>query len=122
MMTAVTFLWGVTSMPKLLPVINLMSGRFSNFLLGHGGICIDLDTPEWFDYLIKNKSFSVELNGKRFTACKKTSINGFAYWNLKGSDGKINHHIYIGKSDQTTNEKIQQAAIAMFYRCNPKQA
>ncbi|MGI0500842.1 hypothetical protein [Limnospira platensis] len=89
-------------MPKLLPVISLHTGNFSNFLQGPGGTCVELDTPEWFDYLRKNKSFSVELNGKRFTACKKTSN--------------------IGKSDQTTNEKIQQAAIAMFYRCNPKQA
>ncbi|QNH57990.1 MAG: hypothetical protein H2674_00835 [Limnospira indica BM01] len=122
MVTVAISLWGVTSMPKLLPVISLHTGNFSNFLLGYGGTCVELDTPEWFNYLRKNKSFSVELNGKRFTACKKTSINGFAYWNLKGWDGKINHHIYIGKSDQTTNEKIQQAAIAMFYRCNPKLA
>lgn len=57
------------------------------------------------------------MHGKRFTACKKTSLNGFTYWNLKGWDGTVNHHIYIGKSDQVTIEKLTEAAAAMWKKC-----
>jgi len=61
--------------------------------------------------------FTVQVNGKRFTACKKLSINGFTYWNLKGWDGSVNHHIYIGKADQVTVDKLTEAALAMITKC-----
>ncbi|MFO7144691.1 hypothetical protein B9T16_25785 [Arthrospira sp. PCC 8006] len=117
MVTVAIFLWEVTLMPKLLPVVTL-TGSYKGFLVGHGNICIEVGSLEWFKYLETNKSFSVEVNGKRLTACKKLSINGFTYWNLKGWDGSVNHHIYIGKADQVTVDKLTEAALAMIAKCS----
>ncbi|AMW26764.1 hypothetical protein AP285_00855 [Limnospira platensis YZ] len=103
-------------MAKLLPIITL-TGSYKGFLGRHGNICIEVGSLKWFKYLETHKSFSVEVNGKRFTACKKLSINGFTYWNLKGWDGSVNHHIYIGKSDQLIVDKLTDVALAMITKC-----
>ncbi|MFO7143037.1 hypothetical protein B9T16_16040 [Arthrospira sp. PCC 8006] len=113
--TAISY-WEVIFMPKLLPVVTL-TGSYKGFLVGHGNICIEVGSLEWFKYLETHKSFSVEVNGKRFTLCKKVSINGFTYWNLKGWDGSVNHHIYVGKSDQVTVDKLIDVANAMIAKC-----
>lgn len=104
-------------MPKLLPVVNLTSE--SKGFLQDNEICIKVESLEWFDYLQTHKSFSVEMHGKRFTACKKTRSNGFTYWNLKGWDGTTNHHIYVGKTDQITIEKLKEAVDIIWEKCNP---
>lgn len=78
--------------------------------LEESGSSIQVDTPEFQNWLHNNDSFRVEAAGENSYRARKESYTGTDYWyGVKKVSGKL-HKRFIGKTNEVTCDRLTQIA------------
>src|SRR5919199_5532060 len=74
---------------------------------------IPLDTPAWFAWLEQATTFAFTSPLGRFTARKEQQARGGGYWKaFRTSHGTL-HRVYLGKAQDLTLDRLNQAATTL---------
>lgn len=78
---------------------------------------IQMDTPEWFDWLTHAKSFCYTGSNPllRLSVRREKRRHTF-YWYGYCKWGRKLHNIYLGKSQQLTQQHLEQACQTIWQR------
>src|SRR5262245_53295197 len=74
---------------------------------------IPLDTPAWFAWLEHATTFAFRSPSGHFTARKEQQARGGGYWKAyRTSHGSL-HRVYLGKAQDLTLDRLNQAATTL---------
>ncbi len=76
---------------------------------------IQISTPDWYDWLQNAASFTFESNLGTFTA-RKEQVRGKGYWKAYRKMGGKLYQVYLGKGEDLTVERLQEAAGVLTRR------
>src|SRR6185295_18818100 len=74
---------------------------------------IRLDTPAWFAWLEHATTFAFTSPAGRFTARKERQARGGGYWKAYRTFGGTLHRVYLGKAQDLTLDRLNQAATTL---------
>lgn len=75
-------------------------------------IPIPLDSPQWNGWLQKNKQFQFKGTVGHFSARREMRKGGDYWYAYRRRDGKL-HKTYLGKSEEVTARRLEQAAAEL---------
>src|SRR3972149_7632572 len=73
---------------------------------------IQIGSPEWYEWLSVNKKFSFKGQSGHFIAQCERRRNKAYWYAYRRRSGKLNK-VYLGKSEELTLERLEQANISL---------
>src|SRR5919205_619390 len=80
---------------------------------------IPLDTPAWFAWLEHATTFAFTSPSGRFTARKERQARGGGYWKAYRTSHGTLHRVYLGKAQDLTLDRLNQAAATLAAASTP---
>src|SRR5262245_52692323 len=74
---------------------------------------ITVDTPAWFAWLEHATTFAFRSPSGRFTARKERQARGGGYWKAYRTSHGTLHRVYLGKAQDLTLDRLNQAATTL---------
>src|SRR5689334_9759686 len=74
---------------------------------------IALDTPAWFAWLEHATTFAFRGPSGHFTARKERQARGRGYWKAYRTSHGTLHRVYLGKAQDLTLDRLNQAAVTL---------
>jgi class 3 adenylate cyclase len=74
---------------------------------------IPLDTPAWFAWLEHATTFAFRSPSGHFTARKERQARGGGYWKAYRTSHGTLHRVYLGKAQDLTLDRLNQAATTL---------
>src|SRR5919206_3353584 len=80
---------------------------------------ITLDTPAWFAWLEHATTFAFTSPSGHFTARKERQARGGGYWKAYRTSHGTLHRVYLGKAQDLTLDRLNQAAATLAAAATP---
>jgi hypothetical protein len=104
-----------------MPYANMPWVRRGEVAIPTGGIAVD--SPQWFAWLDTVSSFcySSQSSSMRLTARREKRRQQFYWYGYCKVDAKL-HNVYLGKREQLTQDRLEQACQQLWRKVRKEEA